>query len=1070
MIARLSLAAVLLVSAPVRAESVLFDASKHEMGGNADWVIDADLWDQSMPAYPCTGNTNESRPGRFPTPPQSGITPATPEAYWTGGISAWGVELAKAGHTVESLPPGGLITFGDGLNPQDLSHYGLFVIVEPQNPFTPSEKSAILAFVNAGGGLFMVADHETSDRDCDGWDAPHVFNDLTGAAGSAAAGVFGVWFRVNGIEDRGGEDWFDDAVDANVETSPADPIVNGPFGSGAGGLGLFGSTSMDLNPADNPTVAAHVWRTGQAHGTTRVTFATAGYGAGRIAAVGDSSPADDDTGDPSDSLYPGWDKAAGGVGNRELFLNASHWLLNPAPDVTPPAMASGPTVLAGDCGATVGWTTDEAATSIVEYGLTAAYGSSASAPGFLVAHSVGVTPLTPATPYHYRVSSSDAAGNGPTLSPDAMFTTAPGDPPSITAAPLADSITGTSAVITWTTDEAASSVVDYGATSAYGSQSSGAGGVTEHRVTISGLLPETNYHYRVLSSDACGAGPVTSADATFTSGPAAIDLSGWTIRQLNSTLTYVIPPGTTIPSPGYLIVGRNATRAAFASQFPSLPATAVYLNSNANGSCSTAGCFPQINGGESFELYDLSNTLVDGTTVAIGTTHRAYQRTKPGDPAGLPASWVVASESLANPGQGAGAPSASGVRINEMADASDFTKEFVELFYDSQAATPDAVPPAAVTDLVATPLSDSTITLSWTAPGDDGAIGTATSYQVRRSSSRIQSDSDFASATPVAGPPVPSPAGSAESFLDTGLAPDTVYFFGMKAADDSSNTSGLSNASVAVTAPAGGGTFANHLVISQIRVSGSTDDVVEIYNPTSAAIPLASTSIQYLAANGNFGFRANLSAAGSVPAHGWYLAAASGYAGSPSRDDSLGTSNLSNSAGHALLVGKITNVSGCTDAAIIDKVGYGASASCPEGGGGSAVATPGSGQSVIRKPGGTAGNGQDTDVNSADFTAPGAAQWRNQGSTPASPPTMLGNVKNSLYLSKGAGGVVSLEWGTAAGATGYLVYRGSTPDFMAGSPAAWAAAGAPGASDPELPAPLLFYVVKATDGSGVSSE
>jgi hypothetical protein len=108
----------------------------------------------------------------------------------------------------------------------------------------------------------MVADHETSDRDCDGWDAPHVFNDLTGATSAASTGVFGVWFRVNGLDDKGSEDWFDDGTDAEVETSPTDPIINGPFGSGAGGLGLFGSTSMDLNPADNPSVAAHVWRTG----------------------------------------------------------------------------------------------------------------------------------------------------------------------------------------------------------------------------------------------------------------------------------------------------------------------------------------------------------------------------------------------------------------------------------------------------------------------------------------------------------------------------------------------------------------------------------------------------------------------------------------------------------------------------------------------------------------------------------------------------------------------------------------------------------------------------------------
>jgi hypothetical protein len=137
-------------------------------------------------------------------------------------------------------------------NPQDLSHYDVYILVEPQNPFTASEKSAILAYVAAGGGLFLVADHETSDRDCDGWDAPHVYNDLTGATSAASAGVFGIWFRVNGAEGSGLEDWFDDAVDANVETSPSDPVIQGPFGSGAGGLGLFGSTSMDLSRPTTP--------------------------------------------------------------------------------------------------------------------------------------------------------------------------------------------------------------------------------------------------------------------------------------------------------------------------------------------------------------------------------------------------------------------------------------------------------------------------------------------------------------------------------------------------------------------------------------------------------------------------------------------------------------------------------------------------------------------------------------------------------------------------------------------------------------------------------------------------
>jgi len=175
---------------------------------------------------------------------------------------------------------------------------------------------------------------------------------------------------------------------------------------------------MDLNPADNPSVAPHVWRTGQAHGNVRVTFATASYGAGRVAAIGDSSPADDDTGDPSDSLHPGWDKAVGGVANRQIHLNACHWLLHPAPDVTPPAIVSGPDASAFDCSAVVSWTTDEAATSVVDYGADASYGSSASVAGTATAHAVTLPLLAPETAYHFRVSSSDAAGNGPTQSSD----------------------------------------------------------------------------------------------------------------------------------------------------------------------------------------------------------------------------------------------------------------------------------------------------------------------------------------------------------------------------------------------------------------------------------------------------------------------------------------------------------------------------------------------------------------------------------------------------------------------------------------------------------------------------
>ncbi len=322
---------------------VLFDASHRENAGNADWVIDADAWDLHQEHYPCGQWEDESHAQRFPTPAPGEIGPDDPETTWTGGISAFGIDLVKLGYEVETLPVEGAITFGDPDNPQDLSRYDVFVLPEPNRPFTPEEIDAIRRFVReGGGGIFLVADHQTSDRDCDGWDAPHVLNELLGVEIEGGAvtdpGIAGIVFNVEEIAGLGdGDFWFDDPVDDNVTDDPGDPIVHGPHGDGSGGLGLFGSTALTLYPAANGTVRGHVWKTdAPERGNVHVTFATAWVGGGRVAATGDSSPADDGTGDPGDHLHDGWDRASGGVNNREIFLNAVAWLADAEPDTVPP--------------------------------------------------------------------------------------------------------------------------------------------------------------------------------------------------------------------------------------------------------------------------------------------------------------------------------------------------------------------------------------------------------------------------------------------------------------------------------------------------------------------------------------------------------------------------------------------------------------------------------------------------------------------------------------------------------------------------------------------------------------
>ncbi len=112
----------------------------------------------------------------------------------------------------------------------------------------------------------------------------------------------------------------------------------------------------------------------------------------------------------------------------------------------------------------------------------------------------------------------------------------------------------------------------------------------------------------------------------------------------------------------------------------------------------------------------------------------------------------------------------------------------------------DTTPPAPVADLTAPAVSTGSVTLGWTAPGDDGMIGTATAYDLRYSTAPID-EGTFAGATPVANPLKPSPAGTAQTFEVNGLASGTQYYFALKSIDNVGNVSGLSNVAGAVTAP-----------------------------------------------------------------------------------------------------------------------------------------------------------------------------------------------------------------------------------------------------------------------------
>lgn len=94
------------------------------------------------------------------------------------------------------------------------------------------------------------------------------------------------------------------------------------------------------------------------------------------------------------------------------------------PDTTPPNISLVAASLPTQSTTTITWTTNENSDSLVDYGPSAAYGSSTTLDTNLVtAHSVALSGLTSNTSYHFRVTSKDASNNIATSS-DQLFTTA----------------------------------------------------------------------------------------------------------------------------------------------------------------------------------------------------------------------------------------------------------------------------------------------------------------------------------------------------------------------------------------------------------------------------------------------------------------------------------------------------------------------------------------------------------------------------------------------------------------------------------------------------------------------
>ena len=137
---------------------------------------------------------------------------------------------------------------------------------------------------------------------------------------------------------------------------------------------------------------------------------------------------------------------------------------------------------------------------------------------------------------------------------------------------------------------------------------------------------------------------------------------------------------------------------------------------------------------------------------------------------------------------------------------SDTNENDVEAF-DATYVAPsnDVTAPGQISDLAASSPTSSSVTLTWTAVGDDGFSGTASLYDVRYSKNNITSDADFNAASAASGIPAPSQAGQSESVSVSGLTASTTYYFAVKVRDEADNWSPLSNIASETTTEGGGG-------------------------------------------------------------------------------------------------------------------------------------------------------------------------------------------------------------------------------------------------------------------------
>jgi len=372
-----------------------------------------------------------------------------------------------------------------------------------------------------------------------------------------------------------------------------------------------------------------------------------------------------------------------------------------------------------------------------------------------------VTGLSPSTTYYFAIRSADEVPNWSALSNVITKTTSPEDvPPAVVANLVAGSAASTALTLTWTSpgdDGTAGTAAQYDiryststiTTANWGSVTQVSGEPTplaagnSQSMVITGLNPSTTYYFALITADevpnwSALSNVASGTTLTESSAPSAIANLG-----AGSPTEHTIQLNWTSPGDDGMV--------GTASQYDIRYSTSVITAANFGSATAVASPPAPLTPG-SYQTYTVSG-------LAAGTTYYFAVKTADEVP-----NWSAISNVV------------------------------------SQATSQDATAPATVANLIVVLPTATTLTLAWTAPGDDGTTGTASQYDVRYSTTTITA-ANWSSASQIGNEPTPHVAGTPESLTVTGLTQGITYYFALRTADERSNWSAISNVASGQTSP-----------------------------------------------------------------------------------------------------------------------------------------------------------------------------------------------------------------------------------------------------------------------------